>query len=262
MAFWARSFIFDDIPSETYGLFLISESGAGVLENVGSNSVEPYTQEIYRKPKPYFFGVQQTPVLTFSLSFASLKPVDAVQQQIIQRWLFGHNSYKKLQIMQCDMESVYFNCILNNPTVTTVGNYAYTFKCDVVCDAPWAWEYPKTESFGPFLVEETFDFNNISDDNYYMFPIFTVKIGSNSNSFELINKTDGNKGCSFVGLSPSETLTIDSNKYIITSSTGLLRVGNMTGTLPRLVPGMNTFQVLGSPESITISYQNARKVSG
>jgi hypothetical protein len=36
----------------------------------------------------------------------------------------------------------------------------------------------------------------------------------------------------------------------------------MTGTLPRLVPGMNTFQVLGSPESITISYQNARKVSG
>lgn len=262
MAFWAHSFVFDDIPSETYGLFLISDGGAGVLENVGSNAVEPYTQEIHRRPKPYFFGVQQTPVLTFSLSFASLKPVDALQQQIIQRWLFGHNSYKKLQIMQCDMESVYFNCILNNPTLTTVGNYAYTFKCDVVCDAPWAWEFPKSESFGPFLTEGTFKFNNISDDNYYMKPVFVIEIGNNADSFQLLNQSDGNKGCTFNDLSPGETLTIDSDKYIVTSNTGLLRVGNMTGILPRLVPGMNTFQVIGSTEKITINYQNARKVSG
>ena len=40
MSFWARSFVFDGIPSETYGLFLISEGGAGVLQNTGSNSVD------------------------------------------------------------------------------------------------------------------------------------------------------------------------------------------------------------------------------
>lgn len=262
MAFWARSFIFDDIPSETYGLFLISEGGAGVLQNTGSNSVEPYTQEIYRRAKPYFFGVQQTPVLTFSLSFASLTPVDALQQQTIQKWLFGHNSYKKLQIMQCDMESVYFNCILNNPTITTVGNFAYTFKCDVTCDAPWAWEYPKSASYGPFDVEGTFTFNNISDDNYYMLPTFTVTLSSSEDEFQLLNQTDNNKGCTFTGLSPKETLTIDSSRYLITSSTGLLRVGNMTGILPRLVPGLNKLQVIGSVDDITIDYQNARKVSG
>ena len=77
-----------------------------------------------------------------------------------------------------DMESVYFNCILNNPTITTVGNFAYTFKCDVTCDAPWAWEYPKSASYGPFDVEGTFTFNNISDDNYYMLPTFTVTLSS------------------------------------------------------------------------------------
>ena len=261
VAFWATSFVFDDVPSETYGLFLISEDGAGVIQNTGSNSVELYTQIVYRNPKPYLFGTQQTPVLTFDLCFASLTPVTAFDQQIIQKWLFGHNTYKKLQIMQCDMYDVYFNCILNNPTITTVGNYAYSFKCEVTYDAPWAWEYPKQEEYGPYVGAGNFLFNNISDDNYYMKPIWTISLSDNTESFQINNITDGSN-CSFSGLLPNEIITIDSNRCIITSSTGLLRLGNMTGTLPRFLPGQNNIQIVGDVTSVVINYQNARKVSG
>lgn len=261
MSFWAKSFVFDNVPSETFGLFIISEGAAGVLQNTGSSSVNLYTQEIYRRPKPYLFGTQQTPTLSFDLIFASLTPLSAYEQQAVQKWLFGYNTYKTLQIMQCDMDDIYFNCILNEPTVTTVGNFAYEIKCTVICDAPWAWEYPKTQTFGPFNVEGTFNFDNTSDDNYYMFPTMTVTLSDHSNSFQIINTTDNSSTCTFTGLSPSEVLTINSDKYIISSSTGLLRVANMSGILPRMVPGYNNFQVNGTINSIVISYQNARKVS-
>ena len=261
MAFWATSFIFDGVPSEMFNLFLISEDGSGVLENTGSNSVELYTQTVYRRAKPYLFGTQQTPVLTFTLCFASLKPISAIEQQSIQRWLFGQNKYKKLQIMQCDMYDIYFNCFLNNPRLTTVGNYAYSFKCDVQCDAPWAWEFEKNKNYGPYTGAGTLIFNNLSDDNYYMKPVWTIALDDNTDSFQLNNLTD-NSSCSFDNLLPNEVITIDSDRGIIKSSTGLLRVGNMSGTLPRLVPGINEIQVVGDVSNINIKYQNARKVSG
>lgn len=262
MAFWARTFVFDDIPSETFGLFIISEDAAGVIATSGSNSVELFTQEVYRRPKPYFFGTQQTPVLEFSLSFASLTPVDAQKQRQIQKWLFGHSEYKKLQVMQCDMDDVYFNCIMTNPEVTTIGNYAYTFKCDVVCDAPWAWGFPHTTTYGPFITEGTFSYNNTTDNNFYTYPEIVITLSSTGAGITLINTSDNNSTTTFDSLLQDEVLTINSDLSIIKSSTGLRRFSNFGGVMPRLVRGMNEFQVLGDIESISIIMQDAKKVIG
>lgn len=261
MSFRARTFVFDGVPSETYGLFIISQDGAGVIQSSGSNSVNIYTQEIYRNPVPYFYGTQQSPVLTFQLCFASLTPLTALDQNNIFKWLFGHNQYKKLQIMQCDMENIYFNCILNNPTVTYVGNFAYSVSCEVTCDAPWGWEFEKTEKFGPFVSEGTILFNNISDNNYYMFPMIEVKLSENSNRFTLKNTTD-NSEISFTDLLSEEIIYIDSQRNIIKSSEGIYRIGNMKGIFPRFVPGINKIELTGGIKYIKITYKNARKVSG
>lgn len=262
MGFRAISFVFDNIPSETYDLFLISEGAAGVLQNTGSSSVELLTETIYRNPKPYLFGVQQTPVMTFSLSFASLKPISAVNQQYIQKWLFGHNTYKKLQIMQCDMYDVYFNCILTNPVVTTVGNFAYYFRCDVICDSPWAWGAPTKLTFNKPTSGSSFIINNTSDNNYYTYPNIVITVSQSGNSVVLTNQTDNNQTFSITGLSANEVLTINSERNIITSSTGLSRFQNMTGFFPRLLPGINSLKITGNISSIVFEFDNARKVSG
>lgn len=262
MAFWARTFVFDGIPSETYNLFLISEDANGVLENTGSNSVDLFTQEVYRRPVPYFFGTQQTPVLEFSLNFASLKPIDAGIQRKIQKWLFGHSQYKKLQVMQCDMDDVYFNCILSNPKAITVGNFAYMFRCTVTCDAPWAWGNWHTTSFGPIVDSQIIEYENTSDNNFYTFPLIEVVLSNTGASFSITNITDNNSFTSFSSLLQNETITIDSDRSIIKSSTGLRRFSNFKGNMPRLLPGFNKLQIDGDIEKLSITMRDAKKVTG
>lgn len=262
MSFIANSFIFNDVPSEIYDLVIITENGAAVVDTAATNSVNLYTDEIYRNPKPYFYGVQQTPVLTFSLTFGSLKPIDRIKQQDIQEWLFGQMNYKKLQIMQCDMYDVYFNCFLTDPKATYVGGVSYAFKCTVTCDAPWAWAFEKTKSFGPFSTESNFTINNTSNNLYYTYPFIELKLSQYETQVSLKNTTDNNTGFSFIGLQPSEILTIDCEKYIIKSNTGLLRLDNMSGSVVQLLNGINSFHIIGSVEYIKFTYRDARKVTG
>lgn len=158
------------------------------------------------------------------------------------------------------MDYVYFNCILSEPTITTVGNYAYTFRCTVTCDAPWAWEWPQTYSVGKIANNGTFEFDNISDDNYYMYP--KISFTTTGTSCGIINVTDKNNGPTFKDLIAGETITMDSDRCILTSSRDVLRLSNMTGCFLRLVPGVNTIKITGGINSMTIEYQNARKVIG
>lgn len=266
MAFWAKSFVFDGVPSEAYDLFLISDGASGVLDNTGSCSVELYTQQVYRNPKPYLFGTQQSPTLTFNLTFASLKPISALNQQAIQRWLFGYNSYKKLQILQCDMDNVYFNCILTEPTLTTVGNFAYSFKCSVVCDAPWAWEFPKTYTFkstpNKIINWSALKFINTSDNNYYTYPLITLQTTINGGVVNFTNVTDNNIGFSISGMLSNEIITIDCEKCIIKSNMRQNMLNYFTGTFVRLVPNLNTLSISGEIDNVKITVNNARKVSG
>ena len=66
--FLARTFIFDDIPSETYNLELGELGNSGEATTSGSNNVELLTKKLFRRPVPLYYGAEQTPVLQFPLS--------------------------------------------------------------------------------------------------------------------------------------------------------------------------------------------------
>ena len=114
MAFYASNFIYDGKPGSEYGLRISSLSEQG--ESAGA-SVELITQDIYRRPNVYLLGVKQTPTLSIPISVTVKKELTANQSSEISKWLFGHQTYKKLQIIQPDMEYVYYNCIFQNPSV-------------------------------------------------------------------------------------------------------------------------------------------------
>lgn len=262
MAFKALQFIYNDIPSEQFGLYLISMENQGVMSNVGSCSVELYTQEIYSRSKPYFYNAKPSPVLQFDLNFSSLKPIDAYTQSKIQQWLFGHNRPYKLQIFQQDMYNIYFNCILTNPVNTTVGNNLYSFKCTVICDAPWAWECVKYQVHDNVANNSVITFINESDDNNYMKPILQFTLGSYETSVSIKNLNDDDNGFTMTGLQPNETIYIDSDTCIIKSSTNLLRYDNFDGTHINFVPNINKLSINGNLSKLIICYQNARKIGG
>ena len=260
--FWGYSFIFDNIPSERFGLYILNfESGLSEANNADISIV---TKEIQRRPVNYFLGVSQSAPLTFDIDFVSPTAIDGNVRSIINKYLFGQTGYKKLQIMQCDLSNVYFNCFLVNPRNIYTGNENIGYKATVVCDSPFAWEFPKTVSktYGETITSDTFNFFNTSADNDYMYPNITFKTNALGDSISIVNESDGDREFEFTNIDALETVTVDNDRQIVTSSSGENRLGDFNKKWFRLVSGKNVLSVSGGLESFTMTYQLARKVGG
>ena len=262
MGFWARNFVYDGIISSEYGLTITSNNDTG---SAGAD-VELYTQQIYRKPKPYLLGVQQTPVLSMPIHINVSDRLSATEDSIISKWLFGRNSYKKLQIIQPDMQYVYYNCIFTGKQTEIIGNIIRGYYATIICDSPFAWTYPKTITYtypSGYLVNDTISMNNSSDMDDYTYPIVSFTMNTFGGSLSIINTSDDNREFAFTGLSAGEIITVDNNLQIITSSiTGVNRLSNFTNyKWFRYIPKMNDLQISGNISSLSFTNQFAKKIS-
>lgn len=263
MAFWACDFIFDDSPSSLHNLYISSANGGGGFDQVVTPSdVEIITQDVYRRPKVYFYGTSPRPVLSFDVEFTSPTEIDSVRAQGIQRWLFGHSEYKKLQIIQNDMQSVYYNCFLTSPEVLKSGRVIIGYKATVVCDSPYAWEFEKTltRTYTDPVISENYSFYNDSDDNGYMYPELVVTMSATGGDISIINNSDAGREFAITDLSPSEVLTIDNDLGIMSSSTGFNRLSLFNKKWFRFVPSINNLDISGNVASLVFTYSLARKV--
>ena len=253
-------FIYDGVPSSFYNLCLADFDGAGFKTNSAGSNVQIIEDEILRRPTSYFYGVSQTEKLQFEITIISNKPMSRTDVAIAQKWLFGQTKRKKLQIVQCDLDGVYFDCMLTNPQVVSIGNVPRGFTCTVVCDAPWAWEFPRTSTFTTQEVETTLEFYNSSDNSDYLYPIIQFTLDANTTDISATNLNDGNRIFAFDNLSPNETIYVNNDLEIITSSTGLNRLPNFNGKWFRFKQGLNRVRIIGGLSSAQITYQFARKV--
>jgi len=263
MSFFSKDFVFDGIPSAAHNLF-ITNLGEGEAYMSSGNSVDILTEPIFRRAKPYFYGVTQgRNVLSFNCAITSPDEITAENSGIIQRWLFGHLEYKKLQILQEDLQMSYFNCFLNNPRTLRVGNKIHGYEFTVVCDAPWGWEFEKTltKSYTIELASETYDFRNKSDDNDYLYPSLVVTFNIFGGDLTLTNNSDNSRAFTLTGFSPSEVVTIDNDRGIISSDSGLLVMSKFNKNWFRLIRGTNNITLLGNVSSVDMTYSFARKVA-
>lgn len=264
MSFWGSTFIFDGVPSELYGLYISSSSDGGDVEIAGSSDVETFTESVLRKSKRYLLGVQQTPVLSFDIFFNSPREITSVELGNIQAWLFGHSQYKILQIVQADIQEVYYNCFLKNPRVHKVGNIVRGIRATVECDAPWGWTFEKTKTY-TYVDDDINDdivFNNISDDNGYLYPILEFTMNTLGGNLIITNSDDNDRQFIFTDLLQDEVITIDNDKNIISSSTGLNRLSNFNKKWFRMVRGLNRINISGNISQLVMKYEFARKVVG
>ena len=263
MSFWGQRFIFDGIPSETHSLGIHTPDGSDA-SNMGSSNVELLTQEVWRKPKVYLLGVKHGENLEFDVSFRSERELTTADLNLIQKWLFGHQSYRQLQIIQYDMDTIYFNCFLTNPTVFRAGNLIKGVNATVVCDSPFGWTFTKALSndYVDTDVSDIIVFNNLSDDNDYMYPETIITMNDSGGDLTVTNSNDNDRIFSFTGLSADEVVTIKNDLNIISSSTGLRRLGLFNKNWFRLVQGINSLSIEGNISNFTINYQFARKMGG
>ncbi len=267
MAFWGRSFIYDGVPSETYGLLIQDIDADAVNRSMASSAMEIAEKKIYRVPTPYFYGMTPSPKLEFSFSAYSDSEMDASMFELASKWLFSSRQYKILQIDQYDMQDVIFYCIFQDAELARVGNLIQGFSATVLCNSPFAFKYPKTTTYTytVSVVDQTEIYYNTSDDSgSYLIPSqMIVTMNNISGGFTITNLDDDSRQVSFTGLSADEVLTISPQFQTIQSSTGLLRLSNSNKKFLRLVPGVNRLRIQGNVLSFSMTNSDVcKKISG
>jgi len=263
MSFFGKSFIFDGKSSEEYNLYISSSDGENA-RLTGAGDIELITQKVFRRNSPYLLGVTPSPVLQFDIEITSPLEIMADEMGYIMSWIFGQTEYKKLQIVQADMYDFYYNCFITSPKVIKVGNKTIGFSGTVICDRPYGTMYPKTltKTYATPTVNDTFVFNNISQNNFYEFPTVAFTLNATGTSITITNNTDSSRAFTFTGLTSLETITVNNDLSIITSSLTLNRLSTFNKNWFRLLKGANSLTITGAPSSVSITYSPAVKIGG
>lgn len=265
--FYGRSFIYKNIPSEIYGLYIMDIDTNAISSSMGSSSMEIKEKKIFRKAQPYFLGASPVPKLEFDFSAYSESEIDAERYEAIQKWLFSSRTYEKFAIDEPDIQNIYFNCILNNPEIKRVGGLLYGFSCTVTCDSPFAYKYPQTTTYTytASVVDSTETYYNMSDDTGdYLYPTqLIITMNNVGGNVSITNIDDNNRVMSFTNVQPNEILTVSPLYQTIESSTGLKRMGNFNKKFLRLVPNRNRLRIQGNVASIVMTNTFiAKKIGG
>lgn len=265
MSFYGRTIIFDGIPSENYNLMILSFENSGELSETNAGAeVSTFETWIPRRPQPFHYGNYLNTPLEFDITLGAIDPIIGLDRSRIGKWLLGRGTYLKLQICEDDIQNFYINVIFT-ATNKYVGNVQRGITLHAVANSPWWYEMPRTLSYnftGNTIKNFTADFYNDTDANVYMYPYVDFTLNSIGNSMSITNITDNNRVFSFTGISPYEHITVDCDKQIITSSTGLYRMTNFNKQWLRFVPGLNKLHIISGIGILKITYQFARNVGG
>jgi len=265
--FFGCEFIFDEIPSRNYDLRILNFSSGNGTRNAGSEA-EVIQKEILRRPVPYYYGRTTNKNLEFDLTIGSANPIPSEDRGAIYRWLLSRMGYKTLKIVQPDMTTLNFNVIFTESENEYIGNLNYGMTLHAYCDSPWAYSNLQIKTLtysGSALVNENFTIMNTSDDEDYIFPTMTFTTSGIGTSFSITNSslsTLDTYVMTFNPLSAGETMTVDCDRQIFVSTTGLKRMSSFNKWFFRLAPGLNSINISGGITSFTMFYKLARKIGG
>jgi hypothetical protein len=261
LAFYARDFIYDSIPSENFNLVILNFDTGGTEDSSPGAETTIYKDWIYRKPKPYFYGRSNITPRTMTLTVGAKDPLTGLDRSAIDRWLLNRSTYKKFQVCQDDIYPFYWNVLFTSSQIKYVGNVQRGITLVGECDSAFATSFPKyvKYNFGGNLIKD-FDFPLYvdSDDDNYIYPKVTFTLNSIGNSLSLKNYTDANREFLFSNLQPNETIVVDNYLRTVVSSTGLLRLNDFNLQWFRLLRGINNLHLNSGIGTLEIEYQTRK----
>jgi len=265
-SFHAYSFLYDNVSSDLYDLKLLNFGDGGITDGAVIGNISLITQGVLRKSKVYTLGRIQNYVLEFPVIFGSYNNISPSIRSIIGKWLIGRDTYKKFQVIQDDMQvqGIWYNVIFTSAKPLYIGNMQFAFEVTAISDSPFAYSSPKSYTYTSAASSVNYNFSiyNGSANTDYLYPTTEITLNSSGTSFTLTNATDSNRASTFTGLSVNEVLTIDNDRQIISSSTGLLRLSNFNKNWFRLLNGNNSLNITGGIGNIEISYYEYLKIGG
>ena len=282
MAFFGASFIYDNVPSETFDLRIMNfEQSPIELESSGKS--ELITETLPRRNNVYLYGKVQNQPMEFTLTVGSYDSIPARNRNYILRWLLGRNKFLPFQIVQDDMMDTIFNVLFTDTRLQFFDNEQKTFVIHGICDAPWGFtpERTWTQTMTPgAITSRTFTIYNNGITNGYtdLKYIFSTKGVANAGYISFQNKSDitadfpNGRVVMFNNVMPDKRIEVDTNTQIMTmyyydSATQSW----VLDTVPplsymsnrawiRLVPGNNILVVYGALEYFSVKYRFTRGV--
>lgn len=251
--FTAYEFIFADIPSSMYGLYLCDFGNNAHTDNSFGNTASIIETRIPGRVRPLHFGVDyhKSP-MAFKLIFGADEPLDRWQMQEVQDWLTGYQQYQWLSIEQPDLEHVQFRCLIKDLSPISVGWVPYAFQATVQCDCPYAYGYPFEKELVVDNDKELVVFNDGTAKVPFM-PQMTIIPEAGCTEFSIENVTDGHTFT--LSELPADGLRIfvdNENGVIVEQNYGYDLYQNFNDEFFRLQPGDNTLNITGSG-TITLS---------
>jgi phage-related protein len=268
-SFFGCEFIFDGVQSRNYDLRIMNFSSGDTSGDAGSTS-EIVQRQIYRRPTPFYYGRSTNKNLEFDLTIGSGDAISADQRGLIHRWLLGRMTYLPLRIVQSDMSVINYNVIFTSAQNEYIGNVQRGITLHAMCDSPWGYSDTKviTKTYsGSAIVNENFTIMNQSDSPDYLYPTtVTFTTSGIGNSFSISNLSLQSSldvySMTFDPLSAGETMSVNCDRQMFVSTTGLKRMPSFNKWFFRLIPGLNSINILGGITSLIISYKFPKKVGG
>lgn len=272
--FLESDFIYNDISSNEFDLKILQvDSNAGTEEVQSVPNKEFSTITSTRSNKRKIIGVVDNEPISFSVKIISYKKdyIDRSKIDKIHDWLFNQPDYKKLRIIQDDMQSYYFNCIFTDCEDIYFGNEIIGISATVECDGSYAYEndtvlkwtglednvmkdlYVNVQRCGVYGIKPVIEFT-LADDTQD-FAIINVTTQINPIPFQEKSVTFG-----FIGLLQGDTITVDCDKQMIYAESGNRIYDNFTGQFMYLKQGINHLILWAKLKEFKITFRNERRI--
>lgn len=240
----STDFIFDGIKSSDMGQYIVRINGGGVESPFfGGQSIQE--SQARKKITPYHFGVDRKPI-EFTIQISPLDDKWTPERRSkIGRWLI-HDTYKPFQSAD-DLGKIYYTIVTEAPNFELYNNRGFvpfTFRTN----SAYAWSPIFIEEYDVSTNPSTVNIimNNLSNINMNYRPKVEIELIGTTTSVELKNLSNGGKVFKLEGLNRLETIFIDNENEIITSSA---EISNAFAGFNRqwleLVYGENLIEVKG-----------------
>lgn len=258
--FVADTFVFNGRSCDEFGLRLYSFESSTTNEFNAGAKIDILEDHIQKSIHPVFYGVDRKDKLEYEMTFGSEVPLDRYDIDLISSWLTECNGYHYLDILQEDMSTFRYWCIISDVKNIDIGNIPFAFKCTVTCDSQFAYMIPQKYKYCVASSANVTIFNksNISIGCHPSVVITT----NGSSEISFTNQSDNNKTTKFTSLpSSGATITIDGERQIITCPDIENIYENFNGSFLNLVRGVNKIVISGAC-IVEITAEYPMKVGG
>lgn len=226
-----------------------------IEEFIGHNPVPIYLGQKYEsKLKPTLTLIKNSCIYQENMNFSEK------ELRSILRIITGFKGYQWLKLISEEMDDdLWYKAKVVNISYKRVGGNVVGIIISMECDSMFAWSSKNVISIQAKASQKFYIFNNTDDLYNYILPYVEIT-SSSSGTIHITNVTDNNWISEVKNLKANETIYIDSQRELITSSvTHKLLLDDFNLHFPRLIEGKNEY-VSDKNVTITFKFRVPRKV--